>query len=148
MALTTWSAYPKEDKWKTTFCTRYSSYELLGMDYGLTNVPASFQHFMDDGFKILLDVCVVVYLYHIVMYTGDPCSYSACSGSSPSTSHQQLRRLHHQHRRSAMDDTKIRPVFTQEKNTSALRASSISPLARPPSRGLRYYLVRRSTAAH
>ena len=49
------------------------------MHYGLTNVPASFQHFMDDVFTDLLDVSVVVYLDHTLIYSEYTCSYSAHS---------------------------------------------------------------------
>ena len=42
------------------------------MHYGLTNAPASFQHFMNDVFKDLLDVCVVVYLDDILVYLENP----------------------------------------------------------------------------
>ena len=36
------------------------------MHHGLINAAASFQHFMNDVFKNLLEVCVVVYLDHLV----------------------------------------------------------------------------------
>ncbi|KAF8683463.1 Retrotransposon gag protein [Rhizoctonia solani] len=57
------------DKWKTTFCTKYSLYESLVMTFGLTNVPAAFQHFMNNLFKDLLDVCVIIYLNDILVYS-------------------------------------------------------------------------------
>jgi hypothetical protein len=59
----------KGDEWKTAFHTRYGSYEFRVMHYGLTNAPASFQRFMNDVFKDLLDVCVVVYLDDILIYS-------------------------------------------------------------------------------
>ena len=65
------------DEWKTTFRTRYGSYEFQVMHYGLTNAPASFQRFMNDVFKDLLDICVVVYLDDILIYSDDPASHSA-----------------------------------------------------------------------
>jgi len=41
------------------------------MSFGLTNAPAAFQHFMNDVFSNLLDVCVVVYLDNILIYSDD-----------------------------------------------------------------------------
>jgi len=41
------------------------------MPFGLTNAPAAFQHFMNDMFSNLLDVCIVVYLDDILIYSDD-----------------------------------------------------------------------------
>ena len=60
------------DEWKTAFHTRYSSYEFQVMHYGLTNAPALFQRFMNDVFKDMLDICVVVYLDDILIYSDNP----------------------------------------------------------------------------
>jgi len=60
------------DEWKTAFRTRYGSYEFLVMHYGLTNAPASFQRFMNEVFKDLTDVCVVIYLDDILIYSDNP----------------------------------------------------------------------------
>ena len=57
------------NEWKTTFCTRYSSFEWRVMPFGLTNAPAAFQHFMNDIFSNLLDVCMLVYLDDILFYS-------------------------------------------------------------------------------
>ena len=46
------------------------------MHYGLTNRPASFQHFMNDVFKDLLDVCTAVYLDGILIYSEYPEVYT------------------------------------------------------------------------
>ncbi|QRW23021.1 Retrotransposable element Tf2 protein [Rhizoctonia solani] len=64
------------DKWKTAFCTKYSLYESLVMTFGLTNAPASFQHFMNNLFKDLLDVCVIIYLDDILIYSKDDTSHT------------------------------------------------------------------------
>ena len=60
------------DEWKTAFHTRYGSYEWLVMPFGLTNAPASFQRFINSIFVDMLDVCVVVYLDDILIYSQDP----------------------------------------------------------------------------
>jgi len=54
------------------FHTRYGSYEFQVMHYSLTNALASFQRFMNDIFKDLLDVCIVVYLDDILIYSKNP----------------------------------------------------------------------------
>src|SRR6204780_654758 len=59
------------DEWKTTFCTRYGSFEWLVVPEGLTNAPAAFQCFMNGIFADMLDVCVVVYLDDILIYSPD-----------------------------------------------------------------------------
>ncbi|QRW22893.1 Retrotransposable element Tf2 protein [Rhizoctonia solani] len=59
------------DKWKTAFRTKYGLYKSLVMTFGLTNAPAAFQHFMNKLFKDLLDVCVIIYLDDILIYSKD-----------------------------------------------------------------------------
>ena len=59
------------EEWKTTFHTHYGSFEWLVIPFGLMNAPATFQRFMNDIFHDLLDVCVVVYLDDILIYSKD-----------------------------------------------------------------------------
>ncbi|KAF8748463.1 hypothetical protein RHS01_10834 [Rhizoctonia solani] len=64
------------DKWKTAFQTKYGLYKSLVMTFGLTNAPAAFQHFMNKLFKDLLDVCVIIYLDDILIYSKDDASHT------------------------------------------------------------------------
>jgi len=57
------------DEWKIAFCTCYGAFEWSVMLFGLTNTLAAFQCFMNDVFSNLLDVCVVVYLDDILIYS-------------------------------------------------------------------------------
>ena len=65
------------DEWKTTFRTRYGSFEWLVMPEGLTNALAGFQRFMNDIFTDMIDISVVVYLDDILVYSNDPKQHSA-----------------------------------------------------------------------
>jgi hypothetical protein len=59
------------DEWKTAFQTRYDSYEWLVMPEGLTNALAAFQQFVNSIFTDMLDICVIVYLDDILIYSQD-----------------------------------------------------------------------------
>jgi hypothetical protein len=59
------------DKWKTTFRTKYGSFEWMVMPFALSNAPSAFQRFMNNIFADMLDVCVVVYLDDILIYSSD-----------------------------------------------------------------------------
>ncbi|QRW17559.1 Retrotransposable element Tf2 protein [Rhizoctonia solani] len=63
-------------KWKTAFRTKYGLYESLVMTFGLTNAPAAFQHFMNKLFKDLLDVCIIIYLDDILIYSEDDATHT------------------------------------------------------------------------
>ena len=41
------------------------------MPFGLTNAPMAFQHFMNDIFNDLLNVCIIIYLDDILIYSED-----------------------------------------------------------------------------
>jgi len=59
------------DEWKTAFRIHYGSFEWSVMPFGLTNAPAAFQRFMNDIFSDLLDVCVMIYLDNILIYSNN-----------------------------------------------------------------------------
>ncbi|XP_018421602.1 PREDICTED: uncharacterized protein LOC108794949 [Nanorana parkeri] len=63
------------DEWKTAFRTRYGLYEYTVMPFGLCNAPATFQHFVNDIFHDLLDVCLIVYLDDILIYSNTPAEH-------------------------------------------------------------------------
>ncbi|KAE8247514.1 hypothetical protein A4X03_0g7031, partial [Tilletia caries] len=57
------------EEWKTCFRTRYGSYEYLVMPFGLCNAPSSFQRFMNDIFRNMVDVFIVIYLDDILIFS-------------------------------------------------------------------------------
>ena len=59
------------DEWKTAFRTCYGLFEYTVMPFGLTNSPAVFQHMMNDIFQDLLDVCVIVYIDDILIFSNN-----------------------------------------------------------------------------
>jgi transposase InsO family protein len=57
------------DEWKTAFRTRYGHYEYLVMPFGLTNAPATFQSYMNEALKGLLDDICVAYMDDIMIFS-------------------------------------------------------------------------------
>ena len=62
-------AVKPKDHHKTVFRTRYDHYEFNVMPFELMNVSATFQILINDIFRDLLDVCVIVYLDDILVYS-------------------------------------------------------------------------------
>ena len=58
----------KGDEWKTAFRTFVGHFEWLVMPFGLCNAPATFQRFLNDVMRDLLDRGVLVYLDDILIY--------------------------------------------------------------------------------
>ncbi|GBG80097.1 hypothetical protein CBR_g30464 [Chara braunii] len=59
----------KEDRYKTTFKTRYGHFEWPVMPFGLKNAPATFQAAMTTEFRHMLDRFVLIYLDDILVYS-------------------------------------------------------------------------------
>ncbi|KAF8676560.1 hypothetical protein RHS04_06494 [Rhizoctonia solani] len=57
------------DEWKTAFRTKYRLFKYLVMPFGVTNAPAAFQHFMNNLFRDLIDVTMVIYLDNILIFS-------------------------------------------------------------------------------
>ena len=57
------------DEWKTTFCTRYGHFEYTVIPFGLTNAPTIFQHMANDIFPDFLDICLIIYLDDLLVYS-------------------------------------------------------------------------------
>ncbi|QRW25741.1 Retrotransposable element Tf2 protein [Rhizoctonia solani] len=57
------------NKWKTAFKTKYRLFKYLVMPFGLTNAPAAFQDMMNEIFRDLLDVYVIIYLDNILVFS-------------------------------------------------------------------------------
>ncbi|SOV03351.1 uncharacterized protein UDID_18641 [Ustilago sp. UG-2017a] len=59
----------KGDEWKTAFGTQLGLYEYLVMPFGLANAPAHFQSFINDIFRDIIGVYVVVYLDDFLIFS-------------------------------------------------------------------------------
>ncbi|KAF5339905.1 hypothetical protein D9758_015029 [Tetrapyrgos nigripes] len=57
------------DEWKTAFRTHLGLFEHLVVPYGLTNAPAAWQAFIQDVLSDLIDICCVVYLDDILVFS-------------------------------------------------------------------------------
>ena len=71
-----WHAYhlvhiADRDEWKTSFWMCYGSYKWPVMPFGLINALAAFQCFINTVFADLLDVCIIVYLDDILIYSAN-----------------------------------------------------------------------------
>ena len=57
------------DEWKTAFSTRYGLFEYKVMPFGLANAPATFQNMMNEIFRDIINLGVVIYLVDILIYS-------------------------------------------------------------------------------
>ena len=61
----------KNDEWKTTFRTRYGHFKYQVMSFGLSNISASFQDYINKNLAEKLDIFIIVYLDEILVYFED-----------------------------------------------------------------------------
>ncbi|TFH84674.1 RNA-directed DNA polymerase, partial [Billgrantia azerbaijanica] len=59
-------------KWKTVFCTWYSSFEYLVMPFGLCNARSTFQQLMNYVLADILDSTIIIYLDDILVFCDTP----------------------------------------------------------------------------
>ncbi len=57
------------DEWKTAFSTTTGHYEYQVMQFGLANSPSTFQSFINDVFRDMLNRFVIVYIDDILIYS-------------------------------------------------------------------------------
>ena len=57
--------------WKMAFKTRYDYFEYQVMPFRLTNIPASFQRFINKILAEKFDIFIIVFLDNIPIYTDD-----------------------------------------------------------------------------
>jgi hypothetical protein len=60
------------DEWKTAFRTNEGLFEYLAMPFGLMNAPAAWQSFIQWVLREKLDICAIVYLDDILIFSADP----------------------------------------------------------------------------
>ncbi len=59
----------KNNEWKTTFHTCYDQFEYQMMLFELTNASAIFQFYVNYAFKSFVNICCIIYLNDILVYS-------------------------------------------------------------------------------
>jgi hypothetical protein len=65
----------KGNEWKTAFWMKYRLYEYLVMRFGLTNAPASFQHWINEVLSDYLNIFCIAYLDNLLIYSDNLTQY-------------------------------------------------------------------------
>ena len=63
-----WIRIKRDDKWKTTFCTRYEHFEYQIMSFELVNAFAIFQIYINKTLRKFINNICVIYLNDILIY--------------------------------------------------------------------------------
>ena len=64
-------------QWKAAFVTHKGLFEPMVMFFGLTNSPATFQHFMNDSFRdMIVEGWLVIYMDDLLIYSSDATTYT------------------------------------------------------------------------
>lgn len=61
----------------TAFNTRHGLFETLVMPFGLSNVPATFQAYINEILRSYLDIICTAYIDDIIIFSGDLLSHRA-----------------------------------------------------------------------
>ena len=64
-----WLCIRCDNEWKTAFCMWYGHFEYMVMPFGLSNVPATFQAYINKALINMVNVFCVVYLNDILIYS-------------------------------------------------------------------------------
>ena len=59
----------EKDRWKTAFRTRYGHFEYTVMPFGLTNAPATFQAYINEALRGLLDDSCIAFMDDILIFS-------------------------------------------------------------------------------
>ncbi len=66
----------KGDEWKTAFRTRYKLWEYVVILFGLINVSATFQVYINEALDGLLDTICIIYIDNICIYSNSIKKYA------------------------------------------------------------------------
>ena len=65
----------KGDEWKTVFRIRYNYFKYTVISFGLVNTLAIFQLYINQALIVLIDICYIIYLDNIFIYSTNPADH-------------------------------------------------------------------------